>query len=147
MSEFQSIHVEGHLPFPPARVWKALTNQSLLSQWLMPSDFQPTVGHQFSFKTQPIPAANFDGNIICRVLEVEPERRLKITWGEGSLDTTVLWELAPEGAGTHLSMLHDGFDPKNPVHQFAYEGMSDGWRTGVIPGLTRFLTQQVAQEA
>jgi len=147
MTETLSIHVEGYLPFPPARVWKALTEQELLNQWLMPGDFQLELGHQFSFKTSPIPAVNFDGTIICRVLEIEPERRLKITWGEGMLDTTVLWELVPEGPGTHLTMEHAGFDPNNPSHQFAYQGMGNGWRTGVIPGLTRFLEAQVAQEA
>ena len=51
-------------------------------------------------KGDPIPAANFAGNIICRVLELEPARKLKITWGEGTLDTTVLWQLTPEGTGT-----------------------------------------------
>jgi len=147
MTEFLSIHVEEYLPYPPARVWKALTEQEFLSQWLMPGDFQLKLGQPFTFKTTPIPAVNFDGTILCRVLEIEPERKLKITWGEGNLDTTVLWELTPEGAGTHLSMLHDGFDPNNTMHQFAHQGMGDGWRTDVIPGLNRFLAQQVAQDA
>jgi len=147
MTEFMSIEVEGYLPYPPARVWKALTEQEYLTKWLMPNDFQLKLGQPFTFQTTPIPAANFDGIILCRVLEIEPERTLKISWGEGTLDTTVLWQLAPEGAGTHLTMVHDGFDPNNPVHRFAHQGMGDGWRTGVIPGLGRFLAEQVEQEA
>jgi uncharacterized protein YndB with AHSA1/START domain len=113
----------------------------------MPNDFQLKLGQEFTFKTSPIPAANFDGTILCRVLEVEPERKLKISWGEGTLDTTVLWELSPEGDGTNLTMVHDGFDPNNPMHKFAYEGMGNGWRTGVIPGLKRFLEAQFEQKA
>jgi uncharacterized protein YndB with AHSA1/START domain len=147
VTEFLSIRVEDHLPYAPARVWKALTDQGYISQWLMPSDFQLKLGHQFTFHTDPIPAVNFDGTILCRVLEIEPERKLKISWGEGTLDTTVLWELSPEGTGTHLTMVHDGFDPANPMHKFAHQGMGDGWRNDVIPGLARFLSEQVAQEA
>lgn len=143
----QSIRVEEFLPHSPARVWKALTDQALIAKWLMPGNFELKLGHQFSFLTDPIPAANFDGNIHCRVLEIDPERKLKITWGEGSLDTTVLWQLTPEGTGTRLLMVHDGFDPNNPVHQFAHQGMGNGWRTKVIPTLAKFLAAEVVAKA
>lgn len=147
MTEVQAIRIEEFLPHSPARVWKALTDSELLAKWLMPSDFEPKAGHQFVFKTDPIPAANFDGNVHCRVLEIEPERKLKITWGEGSLDTTLLWELKPEGTGTRLYMVHDGFDPNNPMHRFAYQGMGDGWRTKIFPSLARLLAEETAQTA
>jgi uncharacterized protein YndB with AHSA1/START domain len=147
MSDFLSIEVEEYLPFAPARVWRALTDQDMLTKWLMPGDFQPTVGHQFTFRTAPIPSANFDGIIQCRVLELEPERKLKFSWVGGSLNTTILWQLTPEGTGTRLRMVHDGFDPNNPIDQFAHKNMGSGWRSTIIPSLNRFLAQEVTQEA
>lgn len=145
MSEPLSIYVEDFFPYPPTIVWKALTDQSMLEKWLMPGDFVPKLGHQFTFQADPIPAIHFDGAIRCRVLEIEPERKLKITWGEDSLDTTLLWELTPEGTGTRLSMLHDGFDPNNPTHQFAHRNMGSGWRNMVIPRLASLLAEEVSQ--
>ena len=46
-------------PHPVDRVWAALTSSEALAAWLMPNDFQPVVGHRFTFRTKP--AAGFDG--------------------------------------------------------------------------------------
>ena len=39
------IRQERLLPYPVARVWRALTDPALVGQWLMPADIQPVVGH------------------------------------------------------------------------------------------------------
>ena len=36
-------------PHPVQRVWTALTKSSDLSQWLLPNNFEPLVGHRFTF--------------------------------------------------------------------------------------------------
>jgi len=72
------------------------------------------------------------GNQPCEVTEVEPERLLAYTFAEGSSDTTIVWRLEPEGAGTRLFLQHKGFDLDTPMGRQAHEGMGRGW-----PGLLR----------
>ncbi|WP_405736689.1 SRPBCC domain-containing protein [Streptomyces sp. NBC_01537] len=91
-----------YLARPPAKVWRALTEADRLARWLMPNDFQPVVGHRFTFRTEPRPQQGFDGIVHCEVLELAPQRRLRIAWRGGRLDTTVTWTLEPEGRGTRL---------------------------------------------
>jgi uncharacterized protein YndB with AHSA1/START domain len=59
----------------------------------------------------------------CEVLEVEPEKLLRFTFAEGSLDTTITWRLEPEGDGTRLFLVHDGFEPDS----VSLRNMSGGW--------------------
>jgi uncharacterized protein YndB with AHSA1/START domain len=49
----QSIVEERLLPYPPDKVWRALTQSAMLAEWLMPNDFKPEVGHRFAFRSQP----------------------------------------------------------------------------------------------
>ena len=72
--EKQSILVDYDLPDTPENVWRALTDPRLLEAWLMPNDIQAEVGHQFTFRTQPVPG--WDGIVHCEVLEVVPLKRL-----------------------------------------------------------------------
>jgi uncharacterized protein YndB with AHSA1/START domain len=135
-----AIQVDQFLAHPPARVWRALTDPALLARWLMPNDFQPVVGHRFTFRTDPRPEVGFDGVAHCQVLAVEPERLLRISWRGGPLDTTVTWRLAPEGRGTRLFVEHDGFDPGDPAQRFARRILGGGWRSTVMAALDATLT-------
>jgi uncharacterized protein YndB with AHSA1/START domain len=135
VNDDRTIRVETFLRHPPARVWQALTDPALLARWLMPNDFQPVVGHHFTFRTQARPEAGFSGVVHCQVLAIAPERLLRISWRGGRLDTTVTWTLAPEGHGTRLFLEHDGFDPDDPIQQSAYRIMGAGWRSGVMTAL------------
>ncbi|TMR03441.1 SRPBCC domain-containing protein [Actinomadura soli] len=139
--ERAAIEVDEFLPHPPAKVWRALTDPDLLARWLMPSDFKPVVGHRFAFATRPIPNIGFDGTIACQVLDIDAERLLRISWGGGSLDTTVTWRLVPEGRGTRLFIRHEGFDLDDPVHAFAFRGMGSGWRSHVLRALRQVLAE------
>jgi uncharacterized protein YndB with AHSA1/START domain len=64
-------------------VWRALTKPELLQRWLnMPHDIKPVAGRHFHLHAQPVPAAGFGGGpVLCEVLEVEDERRLRFSWG------------------------------------------------------------------
>jgi uncharacterized protein YndB with AHSA1/START domain len=122
-----AIRTDAFLPHPPEKVWRALTQSDLLAAWLMPNDFEPRVGHRFTFTTDPVPAAGFDGVVHCQVLELEPPRRLRISWAGGGLDTTVTWDLVSEGHGTRLLLSHEGFDENDPGQQATMRILGGGW--------------------
>jgi uncharacterized protein YndB with AHSA1/START domain len=61
------------------------------------------------------------------VLEVQPERLLRYRFAAGRLDTTITWELVPEGMGTRLVLTHEGFKLDSPLSRQAFEGMKPGW--------------------
>jgi uncharacterized protein YndB with AHSA1/START domain len=144
-STTSSIAYDAFFPHPIDRVWRVLTDAKAIEQWLMPNTFEPRLGHQFTFQAPPIPAANFDGVVRCEVTELEPPHRLAYTWRGGTLDTLVTYDLeaASEGgtAGTRLRFEQSGFDLSRPADQMAYNGMSDGWRRIVGPGLGAVLDQ------
>jgi uncharacterized protein YndB with AHSA1/START domain len=135
------------LPQPPATVWAILTDSAAIEKWLMPNDFEARLGHRFTFTTQPIPAANFDGIIQCEVLEVDPPRRLAYSWTGGGLTTKVTYRLEAEGEGTHLYFEHSGFDLDNPIHKMAHYGMSSGWKHLWEENFLRVMNAQLAANA
>jgi len=63
----------------------------------------------------------------CEVLAVEPERTLKYRFAAGKLDTLITWRLIPEGNGTRLKLIHEGFNLDSPLGRRALEGMEPGW--------------------
>lgn len=109
----------------PEKVWRALTDQSLLAEWLLPATgFSPTPGTAFVLKTQPYPG--WDGTVNCRVLESDPPKKLSYTWVVGGmeLDTVVTFTLAESGAGTHLTITQSGFAPSQKQN---FGGARYGW--------------------
>ncbi|MBM2622487.1 SRPBCC domain-containing protein [Actinoplanes sp. LDG1-06] len=118
-----SIECDQFIAKPPAAVWRVLTEPELHAKWWVAGDIKPVVGHRFTLDM----GAQW-GEQQCEVLEVEPEKLLRYTFAEGVLDTTITWRLEPEGQGTRLFLVHDGFPPGAP----AIEGMGRGW-----PGLLR----------
>lgn len=131
MTSSPSIAIEQFFPYPPARVWRALTDPDLLARWLMPNDFQLKGGHRFTFQGTPMPKVKFSGIVQCEVLTLEVERKLCYNWadhcGENDLRSTVTWRLEPEEQGTHLFLEHGGFDPAHPLLHLSYQIMSGGW--------------------
>ena len=97
----------------------------------MKNDFQPIIGYEFQFKSNPVPSIDFDGVIYCTVLEIIPFKKLSYSWkcGPGSgvitLDTIVQWTLHLKDAGTELELLQTGFTEKNHL---IYPAMYDGWQ-------------------
>jgi uncharacterized protein YndB with AHSA1/START domain len=45
----------------------------------------------------------------CRLLEIDPHRKLSWTWVVGNIDTVVTFELTPTASGTRLSLVQSGF--------------------------------------
>lgn len=115
----------------PEKVWEYLTKPELMELWLMKNNFQPIVGTDFVFKTGAVASLNFDGNIYCKVLEIEPFKKLSYSWssgpGEGkiTLNTTVNWKLVATEKGTEVYLEHTGFDKEE--HLEMYNSLNDGW--------------------
>ncbi len=73
----RDIKLEAVYPYPPERVWRALTDSQAMADWLMDNDFKPEVGHKFRF-TAP-DSRGWRGYVDCEVLEVDPPRKLSYT--------------------------------------------------------------------
>ncbi len=102
------LHVDVDYPHRPAKVWRALTDSAAMAEWLMPNDFEPRVGHEFTLRTDPAPG--FDGIVHCRVLELVDERKLSFTWRGGPLNTVITFELEEIATGTKLRVTQTGFE-------------------------------------
>jgi len=115
------IRLEYRLSHPPSAVWKALTDPALHARWWAAGDVRAVIGHRFDLDMGQW------GKQPCEVIDVMPERRLAYRFATGSLDTTITWELARDGAGTLLTLTHEGFDLESPLGRAALDGMKGGW--------------------
>ena len=97
-----SVVIEREMPYPPEKIWRALTQPHLIEEWLMKGDFSPVLNHQFKF------TADW-GAVDCQVLEVEPNRTLAYAWGAYGLESVVTWTLTATSTGTSLRMEQSGF--------------------------------------
>jgi uncharacterized protein YndB with AHSA1/START domain len=113
-----SVTVERELPFPPEKIWRALTQPQLIEEWLMKNDFKPAVGHRFDLRADW-------GAVDCQVLAIEPNKTLSYTWAAHGLESVVTWTLTPTSTGTQLRMEQSGF---RPDQQQAYQGAKFGWQ-------------------
>jgi uncharacterized protein YndB with AHSA1/START domain len=113
-----SVVVERTIPFPPAKIWRALTEPHLIEEWLMKNDFKPVVDHRFKFRADW-------GAVDCQVMAVEPNKTLSYTWAAMGLESLVTLALTPTSTGTHLRMEQSGF---RPDQQQAYQGAKGGWK-------------------
>ncbi len=116
-AETRSVVVERDVPYPPGKIWRALTQPHLIAEWLMKNDFAPVVDHRFNFRAEW-------GDVDCQVLAVEPEKKLTYTWSALGLESVVTWTLTPTEMGTHLRMEQIGF--RTDQNQ-AYQGAKFGW--------------------
>ena len=118
VTETGSVVVEREIPHPPEKIWRALTQPHLIGEWLMTNNFRPVVGHRFDL------SADW-GAVDCRVLTVEPNRRLSYTWDTKDLESLVTWTLTPTSTGTRLRMEQTGFRPDQQPY---YRGAKVGWQ-------------------
>jgi uncharacterized protein YndB with AHSA1/START domain len=125
-SQSDTISFELDLKHSPQKVWRALTDPVLLKDWLLPVTglkLEPEAA--FTFKTQPYPG--WDGTVNCRMLEIEPHKKLSYAWvvGDMELDTIVTFTLSPTPSGTRLSLVQSGFKPHQKQ---AFGGARYGWK-------------------
>jgi uncharacterized protein YndB with AHSA1/START domain len=116
--------VERDLPYPPEKLWRALTQPHLIAEWLMKNDFAPTIGHRFNLHGE------WGGVLDCQILRLEPHRLLSYTWNFAhedaafDLKSVVTFTLTPTRTGTRLRMEQSGFGPEQKQ---AFGGAKAGW--------------------
>jgi uncharacterized protein YndB with AHSA1/START domain len=125
-SQTDSITFEFDLKHHPEKVWRALTDPVLLTEWLLPvTGLKLEVGADFTLKTQPYPG--WDGTVNCQILEIEVHKKLSYAWNVGGmgLNTVVTFTLAPTESGTRLSLVQSGFKPEQKQN---FGGARYGWK-------------------
>jgi uncharacterized protein YndB with AHSA1/START domain len=115
--ETRSVVVEREMPYPPEKIWRALTQPHLIEGWLMKNDFALIVGHRFDLRADW-------GAVNCQVVAIEPNKTLSYTWQAYGLESVVTWTLTNSSTGTHLRMEQSGF---RPDQEQAYQGAKGGW--------------------
>lgn len=139
-----TIKINVDYPYPPQRVWEALTDSRALADWLMPNDFKPVVGHKFQFKAAT-PQKHWRGIVDCEILEIDEPRKLSYTWiGDLNDPTTVVtWTLEPTATGTRLRLEHAGY--RGISGWFHKLILGAGWKRMLRKGLVKVLERQAVE--
>jgi uncharacterized protein YndB with AHSA1/START domain len=109
------IHITRDYPHPPATVWRAVTDPTLVARWTStgrsgrPEGFAAVAGTRFRFVGRPVPGWN--GIVDCEVLEAYEPSLLRYSWvgGGDSEATQVAYRIEPHGTGTRFTYEHTGF--------------------------------------
>jgi uncharacterized protein YndB with AHSA1/START domain len=125
------------------KVWKALTDQNELKEWMqMPTTFEPVVGKEFTFKSEKM--ENWDGYFYCRVMQVEINKKLVYTWNASMINAeTLVTILISEKSGkTELTLIHTGWE-KLPadIRTERIEGHTKGWELRFVQKLSELLSE------
>ena len=118
-TETRTVVVEREIPYPPEKIWRALTQPHLIEEWLMKNDFELVADHKFNLRGDW-------GSVDCQVLKIQPMRMLSYSWEAHGLESIVTWTLTPTGTGTTLRMEQSGF---RSDQEQAYRGARMGWGT------------------
>jgi len=95
------VRFERHYPRPAETVWSALTDPVRLADWMGVSYVEPHVGGRF--ETMLDASHPMTG----RVLVWDPPKVLEFSWSNGHApDSTIRYELAPDGNGTRVIFTH-----------------------------------------
>lgn len=132
-----TVIVEREMPFPPEKIWRALTQPHFIEEWLMKTDFKPELGRAFTLTGEW-------GSLDCKVLDIEEHSTLAYSWDHHNenpafaLRSTVTFTLVPTPTGTLLRMEQVGF---RPDQKQAYHGARHGW-VEHLANLEKFVARQ-----
>jgi len=107
------IHIVRDYPYPPARVWRAVTDPDLVPLWTAtgrggrPVGFAPVPGTRFQIIAKPVPG--WRGILDCEVLEAREPSLLRYSWTDDGTTTYVAYRIEPRGDGTRFTFDHAGF--------------------------------------
>src|SRR4029077_13754080 len=117
-TETLSVIVEREVPFPPEKIWRALTQPHLIEEWLMKNDSKRVVDPRFNLRADW-------GAVDCQVMAVEPNKTLSYKWAAYGLESVATWILTPPSRGPRRRMEQSGF---RPDQQQYYQGAKGGWQ-------------------
>lgn len=161
----RDLRLRRELPYPPELVWRAVSEREALGSWFMANDLVPELNASFTFRKKPQPG--WDGVTYCQVTELDPPRRIALSYrgrasgvktlacagveseqldraAEGvftELDTVLCFAVEPGPVGAVLVLDHSGFKGFKQVIVSYVMGMGWGKVLGRLPrtleGLTR----------
>lgn len=113
LTEPATLTIQRFLPGPIERVWAYLTEGDLRCQWLAAGEMEMKVGAPFEFvwqndkltdpPGQRPPDFSDEHRMQSRITELDPPRKLAITWGNTG---GVSFELEPAGNEVLLTVIH-----------------------------------------
>ena len=112
------------------KIWKALTDSALLSEWTWKTNFVPIVGYKIEF--QAIPTEWWDGVIRGNVLKVEKPHLLSYTWDSAGESTIVTFHLKKDSERkTQLFFEQSGFSEETKALKGTIIGAKEAWQTSL----------------
>lgn len=133
------VRLTRELAASPELVFDAWTDPQMVRQWLVPGEMKMaaieidlTVGGRFDFTMQ-----GEDSHAhACVYREIDRPRKLVFTWSSSATegkDTLVTVEFEPSGAGTQMTLTHQGFADE------AMAARHDGGWTACLAKLVPFV--------
>jgi len=106
-----------------SKVWEHIIDPQKIAGWLMPNDFEATVGKAFTMD------CNQQGKVKCVVKEIVPLQKLIYSFQSEAtkVETLVTITLAKAGNGTRLRLVHSGWDALPPDEQALADPFDNGW--------------------
>lgn len=118
----------------PEELWHALTDPERMRRWFMPVTGDLEVGGSYQL----------EGNAGGEILECEPPKRLKVTFG-GPTSLLELRLLAGSGASTELELEHSMSEAPAPGGSGAL-WVGPGW-DGALMGLDLYVSGELPEDA
>jgi uncharacterized protein YndB with AHSA1/START domain len=126
---------------PVDRVWRVLTSEGLVEEWLGCLGYRAVVGTVFYMQPDAARRAAGDatGATHCELLALEPPVRMSFSWFmPGTPKTTVNIALAPQIGGARVALTHSGWDQFDADQARAIrDALEGGWSSFVLPQLKR----------
>lgn len=117
MNNFETVIIERELNANIEKVWKAITQEQFINEWLMQNDFLLEQDHKFTLKGDW-------GSVECIIIDYQEPNYLAYSWVGLGIDTIVNFNLSKTTNGTLLKMTQSGF--KQGQEQAA-NGAKFGW--------------------
>lgn len=124
---------------PRERVWRALTDPTLVVRWMGCLRFRPETGHIFYLQPNRArrDADDVADAIACRIEVLDAPRRLSFSWGFPDVpDTFVDIRLRNIPGGTHVRLVHSGWDQFDDREtEDVRGGLGHAWHAIALPRL------------